>query len=92
MSSTRRPGRRELNKADKQRRIHRAARELFFSRGYSSVTTQEVAERAEVSTGTLFRYARSKGELLCMVANEDLRMMVESLPDTAILWRTSSTV
>ncbi len=82
MSSTREPSRRELNKADKQRRIHRAARELFFSRGYSSVTTQEVAERAGVGTGTLFRYARSKGELLCMVANQDLRMMVESLPDT----------
>lgn len=82
MSPTREPGRRELNKADKQRRINRAARELFFSRGYSSVTTQEVAERAEVGTGTLFRYARSKGELLCMIANEDLRVMVETLPDT----------
>ena len=82
MSTIREPGRRELNKADKQRRIHRAARELFLSRGYSSVTTQEVAERAEVGTGTLFRYAQSKGELLCMIANEDLRLMVESLPDT----------
>lgn len=82
LSSTREPGRRELNKADKQRRINRAARELFFSRGYSSVTTHEVAERAEVGTGTLFRYARSKGELLCMIANEDLRVMVDSLPDT----------
>lgn len=82
MSSTREPGRRELNKADKQRRINRAARELFSSRGYSSVTTQQVAERAEVGTGTLFRYAHSKGELLCMIANEDLRVMIESLPDT----------
>lgn len=82
MSSTREPGRRELNKADKQRRIHQAARQLFSSRGYSSVTTQEVAELAEVGTGTPFRYARSKGELLCMIANEDFRLMVESLPDT----------
>lgn len=82
MTSTREPGRRELKKADKQRRINRAARELFSARGYSSVTTQEVADRAEVGTGTLFRYARSKGELLCMIANEDLRVMVDSLPDT----------
>lgn len=78
----REPGRRELNKADKQRRIHKAARELFWTRGYASVTTQEVADRAEVGTGTLFRYARSKGELLCMVANDDFRLMVDSLPDT----------
>lgn len=82
LSPAREPGRRELNKADKQRRIRRAARELFSTRGYSSVTTQEVADLAEVGTGTLFRYARSKGELLCMFANEDLRVMVQSLPYT----------
>ncbi|UVE95346.1 TetR/AcrR family transcriptional regulator [Dietzia sp. B32] len=82
MTPTREPGRRELNKADKQRRIHAAARDLFSRRGYSSVTTQEVADRAEVGTGTLFRYAQSKGELLCMVANEEFRAMVETVPDT----------
>lgn len=78
----REPGRRELNKADKQRRIHAAARELFSRHGYSSVTTQEVADLAEVGTGTLFRYAQSKGELLCMVANEEFRAMVETVPAT----------
>ncbi|WP_314033520.1 TetR/AcrR family transcriptional regulator [Dietzia sp. CH92] len=82
MSPTREPGRRELNKADKQRRIHAAALELFSRHGYSSVTTQEVADRAEVGTGTLFRYAQSKGELLCMVANAEFRAMVESVPET----------
>lgn len=83
MSEPPEPGRRELNKADKRRRIRAAARELFAERGYSSVTTQEVADLAEVGTGTLFRYARSKGELLCMVANEDFTPMVESAPDTS---------
>lgn len=82
MSQAREPGRREQNKADKQRRIRAAARHLFSSRGYTSVTTQEVADTAEVGTGTLFRYAQSKAELLCMVANEDLRAMVEAVPDT----------
>ena len=82
MTPTREPGRRELNKADKQRRIYAAARDLFTRHGYSSVTTQEVAELAEVGTGTLFRYARSKGELLCMVANEEFRAMVETVPGT----------
>ncbi|HBD21374.1 MULTISPECIES: TetR/AcrR family transcriptional regulator [Dietzia] len=82
MTPTREPGRRELNKADKQRRIHAAARDLFTRRGYSSVTTQEVADLAEVGTGTLFRYAQSKGELLCMVANDEFRAMVETVPAT----------
>ena len=82
MTTVREPGRREQNKADKQRRIRAAARDLFTRRGYSSVTTQEVADRAEVGTGTLFRYAQSKGELLCMVANDQFRAMVETVPDT----------
>ena len=82
VSPNREPGRRELNKADKQRRIRDAARELFSRRGYSSVTTQEVADLAEVGTGTLFRYATSKGELLCMVANEQLRAIADTVPDT----------
>lgn len=82
MTLPREPGRRELNKADKQRRIRAAARELFSRHGYSSVTTQEVADMAEVGTGTLFRYARSKGELLCMVANEDFLAMIDTVPDT----------
>lgn len=82
VSVTREPGRRELNKADKHRRIQSAARALFTRRGYSSVTTQEVADLAQVGTGTLFRYARSKGELLCMVANDEFRAMVDTIPDT----------
>ena len=75
-------GRRERNKADKRRRIEAAAKELFVHRGFSAVTTHEVARRAEVGTGTLFRYAQSKGELLCLVANEEFRDLVGVVPDT----------
>ena len=75
------PGRRERNKADKRRRIEQAARELFSASGYSAVTTQEVARLADVGTGTLFRYAHSKGELLCMVANEEFRGVLAGAPD-----------
>ncbi len=82
MTGPREPGRRERNKADKRRRIEAAARELFLTRGFSSVTTQEVARLADVGTGTLFRYAQSKGELLCMVANEDFSGLLDTVPDT----------
>ena len=67
-------GRRARNKADKQQRIFEAASELFTGMGYSSVTTQMVADRADVGTGTLFRYASSKAELLMMVMNEQMRL------------------
>ena len=67
-------GRRARNKADKQQRIFEAASELFTRLGYSAVTTQMIADQADVGTGTLFRYASSKAELLMMVMNEKMRL------------------
>ena len=60
-------GRRERNKQQKLARITAAARELFDERGVDEVTTQEIAERADIGTGTLFLYAKTKGELLLLV-------------------------
>lgn len=67
-------GRRARNKADKQQRIFGAASELFTRLGYSAVTTQMIADQADIGTGTLFRYASSKAELLMMVMNERMRL------------------
>ncbi|MEB0201231.1 helix-turn-helix domain-containing protein [Cryobacterium sp. 10I1] len=67
------PGRRERNKRDKQGRILAAAEDLFAERGYALVTTQDIADRADVAAGTLFRYASSKPELLLMVFNNEWR-------------------
>lgn len=62
-------GRRERNKLDKLERITAAAGELFADRGVDDVTTQEIADRADIGTGTLFLYAKTKGELLLLVQN-----------------------
>lgn len=70
-------GRRVQNMRDKRERIFRAAYELFTERGFDGVTTQEISERADVATGTLFRYAASKSELLLMVLNEEFRSALE---------------
>ncbi|MBD8661043.1 TetR/AcrR family transcriptional regulator [Frigoribacterium sp. CFBP 8754] len=70
MSSTSAPlGRRERNKQEKLERITRAASDLFSRHGVDEVTTQQVAEAADVGAGTLFLYARSKGELLLLAQN-----------------------
>ncbi|WP_277870459.1 TetR/AcrR family transcriptional regulator [Cryobacterium sp. TmT3-12] len=42
-------------------------------RGYSAVTIQDIADRADIAIGTLFCYAASKAELLLMVFNDDWR-------------------
>jgi len=62
-------GRRERNKQEKLDRITAAARELFAEHGVDDVTTQQVAERADIGTGTLFLYAKTKGDLLLLAQN-----------------------
>ncbi|MGW7049727.1 TetR/AcrR family transcriptional regulator [Streptomyces avermitilis] len=82
-------GRRERNKQLKLDRITAAARELFAERGIDEVTTQQIADKADIGTGTLFLYAKTKGELLLLVQNslyaEALkrgRVDAENIPDT----------
>ncbi|MGY2898461.1 TetR/AcrR family transcriptional regulator [Curtobacterium sp. PvP017] len=66
---TQAPGRRERNRQDKLDRITAAASELFAEHGVDDVTTQQIAERADIGAGTLFLYAKTKGELLLLVQN-----------------------
>lgn len=62
-------GRRERNKQEKLERIVAAASALFAERGVDDVTTQAIADAADIGTGTLFLYAKTKGELLLLVQN-----------------------
>jgi AcrR family transcriptional regulator len=63
---------REQGKADKRRRIMDAARAEFVEHGYEAATTREIAQRAEVSTGTVFVYAKDKRDLLLQVVDDEL--------------------
>src|SRR4051812_8979767 len=62
-------GRRERNKRAKLERIVAAASELFAEHGVDDVTTQQIADKADIGSGTLFLYAKNKGELLLLVQN-----------------------
>lgn len=81
-------GRRERNKQAKLERIMSAASELFAEHGVDEVTTQQIADKADIGTGTLFLYAKTKGELLLMVQNAQYaaalqrgRAAAETIPD-----------
>lgn len=83
------PSRRERAKETKRRRIAEAAAELFRSRGFDAVSTDEIAARADVAKGTVFRYAPSKAQLLLLVYESRLEQAVERAleglnPDGAI--------
>lgn len=65
-------GRRERNKLEKRARIVAAARRLFNGQGFAETTTLQIAEAADIGTGTLFLYARSKEDLLVMVFKDEM--------------------
>ena len=68
---------RERGKLERRRRIRQAALEMFIEKGYDTTTTREIAERANVGTGTVFVYARDKRELLMMVMNDQLDALTD---------------
>lgn len=72
-------GLRERKKLDKSRRIKDAAKALFIEKGYENTTIREISKRAGVGTGTIFRYASNKRDLLFLIYN-DLR---ETAPPVA---------
>lgn len=81
-------GRRERNKQHKLDRITAAALELFSEHGVDEVTTQQIADKADIGTGTLFLYAKTKAELLLLVQNSTYadalvkgRADAEGIPD-----------
>jgi AcrR family transcriptional regulator len=71
-------GLRERHKVGRENRILDAARELFLERGFDSVKVEHIAERAEVSVGTLYNYFGGKTELilrLSIIENERVAVM-----------------
>lgn len=57
-------GLRERQKADRERRILKAAVTQFRAEGYRAVRIEDLAEMAEVSVGTVYNYYQTKGDIL----------------------------
>lgn len=67
--------RKEREKQQRREEIIRAAEKVFFARGFAGATMDEIAERAELSKGTLYLYFSSKDDLYMAVAREGIKLL-----------------
>jgi len=71
--------RRKREKEERRQSILQAAREVFFKNGFHRATVDSVAERAEVSKGTVYLYFESKETILAHLLLEGLDELVGKL-------------
>ncbi len=70
-------------KAQSRRRILDAARDVFFRDGFMPANLDEVAEKAGVAKGTLYRYFESKADLYVAVLAENGRAFTDKMKGAA---------
>lgn len=70
-------------KALQRKHILEAAREVFFRDGFVHANLDEVAQRAGVAKGTLYRYFENKGELYVAVLSHNGALFEERMRDAA---------
>lgn len=66
---------------DKQQRIIEAAITLFAEKGYANTSTNEIAKKAGVAEGTIFRHYGTKDNLLLSVILPFLKQSLPSMAD-----------
>lgn len=60
----------------KQKKIIAAAVEIFAEKGYAATSTSEIAKKAGVAEGTIFRHYRTKKELLLSIVAPMMAKMI----------------
>lgn len=95
-------GTKERKKREKKRRresIIDAAEEVIFSKGLEQATMDEIAEKAELSKGTLYLYFKNKNELylaICergsnMLNSKFAKVFAEDLPGIELIRKLGET-
>lgn len=66
----------EDKKTDKQIKILEAAVEIFAEKGYAATSTSEIAQKAGVAEGTIFRHYKTKKDLLLSIVGPIMAKLV----------------
>lgn len=77
-----RAGGRKRNPQGTRERLVRAAVELFTTQGYHASTTPQIAARAGVAEGTIYRHFPSKEHLLNEIYRSGLRIFVKPVRES----------
>lgn len=73
-------GLRYRNKQLKLKRIHKAAWQLFNEKGFEATTIRDIAEKAEVGTGTIFLYVKDKFDLVILLYLDLIAQNIKTAP------------
>jgi len=76
--------RRERERAEREKLIVTAARELAESEGWDAVTTRRLAEEVEYSQPVLYSHFKGKDAIMTAVAVEGFADLAEELRDAAL--------
>jgi AcrR family transcriptional regulator len=76
--------RKEREKEQRREEILDAAQRVFFEKGLSNATMDEIAETAELSKGTLYLYYKSKEDLYLAVMMRGMEILLEMLSEIAM--------
>ena len=74
--------RRNREKKGRKNAILKAARKLFFEKGFQSITVETIAKEAELSKGAVYLYFKSKEEIYAQILMNDIEKFNNSLSIT----------
>jgi AcrR family transcriptional regulator len=69
--------RRKREKENRRNAILKAARKLFFEKGFRQVTVESIAKKAELSKGSIYLYYNSKEEIYTQILLSDIEKFHE---------------
>lgn len=73
--------RRKREKENRKNAILKAARKLFFEKGFKPVTVESIAKKAELSKGSIYLYYNSKEEIYTQILLSDIDKFHERISD-----------
>jgi len=73
--------RRKKEKEQRKMAILKASQQLFFKKGYQSVSVESIARKAQISKGTVYLYFNSKEEIYAEILLNDIEEFNDKVSD-----------